>query len=327
MDVTGSPAGFDSAMRFQTHNADECKEYFRAQQGTHQFDLSRGPSFQDFQHHEWPVGRLSLNLIEMRCAGDFTVTKAQPASYYQFNFLLEGSCRVKGRFGNAIAQPGDAFIIDPDQPLTELWEDRMMQYLLRVDRRLIDGMLSTELGKSLKQHVVFDPVAHDPGIGPWLRHIAANTAEAGNLLLSDRRVVKSIEDTLITMLLTGFRHSELAGLERSAQGVAPYYVKRAEEHIHANARNDLTIENIAAVAKVSPRTLFYGFKRWRGKSPMAYVRDARLDIARKELEMGRESGGSVSGAAINAGFTNFSQFSRIYKARFGEPPSATLLGH
>ena len=119
VDVTGSSLSFDSAMRFQTHDADECKEYFRAQQGTHQFDLSRGPSFQGFQHHEWPVGRLSLNLIEMRCAGDFTVTKAQPASYYQFNFLLEGSCRVKGRFGNVIAQPGDAFVIDPDQPLTE----------------------------------------------------------------------------------------------------------------------------------------------------------------------------------------------------------------
>jgi transcriptional regulator GlxA family with amidase domain len=35
-------------------------------------------------------------------------------------------------------------------------------------------------------------------------------------------------------------------------------------------------------------------------------------------------GGTVSHAALDAGFTNFSQFSKIYKARFGESPSVTL---
>lgn len=305
-----------------------CRDYFRSvRDGTHNFDAARPPNFQDFAHHEWPVGRISLNLVNIECAGDFTVTKSAPIPYFQFNFLLEGQCEIRGRHGSVVANPGDTFVVDPEQSATEFWHNRSTQYLLRIDRRVVEQALANELGTGLTRPLVFESVTRDPGIGNWLRHIAdSGLNTAGLTLLRDHRVVKGMEDTLVAMLLSGLRHSETDSLARRNATVAPYYVKRAEEFIDAHARDDLSIEEISAASRVSPRTLFYGFKRWRGKSPMAYVRDARLDIARRELQQGQRDGGTVSRAAINSGFSNFSQFSRIYKARFGETPSATLLG-
>jgi transcriptional regulator GlxA family with amidase domain len=89
-------------------------------------------------------------------------------------------------------------------------------------------------------------------------------------------------------------------------------------------REDLTVEAIAQAAGTSARSVFYGFRHARNTTPMAYLRNVRLDLARKELQIAREAGGTVSRAAANAGFTNFSQFSKIYKARFGQTPSETL---
>jgi AraC-like DNA-binding protein len=322
-------AGVDrESMRIRTTDVRECRDYFRAAEGgAHHFDIARAPSFGDFEHHAWSLGRISLNRIDISCNADFTVTKAAPVSFFQFNFVLDGDCEVRGRQGRFVAHAGDIFVVDPEQPATEFWHHRMAQYLLRIDRRIVENALAGELGAGLSRHLVFEPVTPDPGISSWLHQIASSAANGAQSLLADRRVMKSVEDTLITMLLAGSRHSESDMLARKSAGLAPYYVKRAEEHIRAHVRDELSIEHIAAAAKVSTRTLFYGFKRWRGKSPMAFVRDARLDMARKELEQGQELGTTVSKAAINAGFTNFSQFSRIYKARFGETPSTTLLGH
>jgi len=312
---------------FRTNDIDECRDYILADTGILAFNGGgRRGGMLTFAHHQCDVGRMSLNVADLFCSDGFTITKQGPAAFYSFQFLLEGTCQLKGSFGTAVAKPGDVFIVDPDHATKELWSERCLQLLLRVDRNIIEQAASAELGKGLSRRLVFDPVGADPGIRSWLQHIiGSRSGGAADSLLEDRRVIKSVENTLVAMLLAGLRHSESDDLARQSHGVAPYYVKRAEEYIHTHARDDVTVEEISAAAGVSARTLFYGFKRWRSKTPMSYLRDFRLDLARNELERAQRMGGTLSQAALNAGFTNLSQFSRIYKARFGEKPSATLM--
>jgi AraC-like DNA-binding protein len=267
----------------------------------------------------------SLSLRFATCSGGYTL-KTPVAGCYEFRFPQEGVCRVRGPFGTADVKPGDVLIVDPDHYVTQQWTQPMSQFVLRIERRAIEGTVACEHGRRPARRVTFEPVSVDPGIRAWLSVVATTFFQADNDIAGDRRVIKSIEEALIVMLLTGLHHSESDGLWRSGQGPAPYYVKRAEEYIHANARNAISVQDLVSHAKVSTRTLFYGFNKWRGKTPMAYIRDTRLDLARRELQQTGSLGGSVSRAAINSGFSNFSQFSRIYKDRFGEAPSATLRG-
>ncbi len=313
--------------RFSTTDAEACREYISAATGTHKFDIARASTFRDFAHHECAIGRVSLHRVNLDCTDGFRITKSDVAPYYSFQFLLDGECRVDGPFGTVLAKPGDVFVLDPDQVTREFWSRNCLQFLLRVDRDFIEQALMAELGRTLSGHLMFDPRMPDPGIGSWLNRIVDGFKQgSGSTILSDRRVVKGFEQTLVTMLLAGLRHSESEEYARPAAVAAPYYVKRAENFIRAHLNDELTVDNIAAAAGVSARSMFYGFKRWRNTTPMAFVRNARLDVARKELEAARHTGATVSQAAINAGFTNFSQFSKIYKARFGETPSATLIG-
>lgn len=322
------PTGMPGSPRFSTASVDACRDYINASTGTHEFDISRSSTFRDFIHHECPIGRISLNRVNLDCSDGFRITKSDVAPYYSFQFLLDGECRLDGPFGTVYAKPGDVFVLDPDQVTREFWSRNCVQFVLRVDRELVEQMIMAELGRNLAGHLVFDPRVRDPGIGTWLDHIVQGFRQegSGSAALTDRRVVKGFEQTLVTMLLAGLHHSESEDYARPVAVAAPYYVKRAENFIRVHLNEELTVDSIAAAAGVSARSMFYGFKRWRDTTPMAFVRNARLDLARKELEKARCTGSTVSHAAINAGFTNFSQFSKIYKARFGETPSATLMG-
>src|SRR3546814_18686121 len=91
----------------------------------------------------------------------------------------------------------------------------------------------------------------------------------------------------------------------------------------------MTIEDIVAASGTGERSLFYGFKRWCGTTPKAYLREVRLAMARHALESGRPGDASVAQTAMNAGFRRFCQCSRLYLQPYGQSPYATrrLLGN
>jgi AraC-like DNA-binding protein len=66
-----------------------------------------------------------------------------------------------------------------------------------------------------------------------------------------------------------------------------------------------------------------GFRRFRSTTPMRALAAMRLAAARRRLGDG-EPGLTVSRAATEAGFTRLGHFAGLYRAAFGELPSATL---
>ncbi|MBY0511704.1 MAG: AraC family transcriptional regulator [Rhodospirillaceae bacterium] len=316
----------DAPPRFVTHDALICRDYIKRHTGTHEFDLNWKSNFEAFVHHECFFGSVSVNLCNLSCSGGFKITKYTPASYYSFQFLLEDNFHFDGPSGLVTAGPGDVVVLNPDDVIREFWVKDCLQFVVNVERKALEQAVTEELSQKLSRPLVFEPMTRDPGIANWLKHIVSAmwVKEESAALTRDKRVSKSIESTLIHMLLTGLPHSESGAYRLQAPGAAPFYVKRAEAYIHEHVCGDLEVKDIAAAAGVSTRSLYYGFKAWRSTTPMAYVRSVKLKWVRKELEKARLTGGTVSQIAARAGFTNFSQFSKVYKARYGETPSRTL---
>ena len=72
------------------------------------------------------------------------------------------------------------------------------------------------------------------------------------------------------------------------------------------------------------RSLQRAFRRVLGRSPLRYLKDCRLDAARRDLVSADPAALSVTEVAYRYGFAHLSRFAETYRAEFGERPSETL---
>jgi AraC-like DNA-binding protein len=96
-----------------------------------------------------------------------------------------------------------------------------------------------------------------------------------------------------------------------------------EEYIRAHCQQHLKAQDLATLTGISMSSLYAGFRRFRGYSPMQFLKQVRLDRIRKELLVGSPEK-TIKDIASRWGFTHLGRFSAAYQERFGELPSETL---
>ncbi|MDL5159851.1 helix-turn-helix transcriptional regulator [Actinomycetospora termitidis] len=105
----------------------------------------------------------------------------------------------------------------------------------------------------------------------------------------------------------------------------PAALRRAVDFIEARAGEEVTLDEIATAARVGPRALQLAFNRYRGGSPMGYLRQVRLSHAHRDLCAADPTRGhTVAGIAARWGFTNPGRFATMYRQTYGVSPSRTL---
>lgn len=76
---------------------------------------------------------------------------------------------------------------------------------------------------------------------------------------------------------------------------------------------------------MSPRGLQAAFRRELDTTLLRYLREARLDAARRELLAAQLTNQvTVTAVAARWGFTSPGRFATAYRTRYGETPAATL---
>ena len=104
----------------------------------------------------------------------------------------------------------------------------------------------------------------------------------------------------------------------------PRMLRRAIDSIDGNAEYDITIQEIAAAADVTPRAIQYAFREHLDVTPLEYLRRVRLERAHKALTLADPARDTVTAIAGRCGFPHPGRFSSAYKAAFGVEPSQTL---
>ena len=84
----------------------------------------------------------------------------------------------------------------------------------------------------------------------------------------------------------------------------------------------LDVQLLASFVHLSPRQLNRKLKAITGLSPAKFIKEVRLQTARKTLEKGNVL--SISEVAYNVGFKDYSTFSFVFKNRFGKSPKEYL---
>jgi transcriptional regulator GlxA family with amidase domain len=130
-----------------------------------------------------------------------------------------------------------------------------------------------------------------------------------------------LEILLATLRVAGDLEPSRTDRKRQTQS---RIVKMAEAHALSNPDDRVYVTDLCRAATVSERTLEYAFKEVLGLTPMTYLIRLRLHRVRQALLAATAESTTISAEALNWGFWHFGQFSRAYRACFGESPSDTL---
>ena len=100
-------------------------------------------------------------------------------------------------------------------------------------------------------------------------------------------------------------------------------IHRVQDWLIAHPEERATLEELAALAGLSPRHLTRVFRQATGVSIQEYRTRLRLERARALLG---DPGLTLEAVATRCGFESARQLRRIWKEAFGEPPSAARAG-
>ncbi|SEJ03987.1 GlxA family transcriptional regulator [Pseudomonas sp. NFR16] len=96
-------------------------------------------------------------------------------------------------------------------------------------------------------------------------------------------------------------------------------VQLALAYARENLKSDLSIEALAAVARLSPRQFSRVFREETGQTPAKAVESLRVEVARAMMETSRHP---VEVIAREAGFGDRERMRQAFLRSFGEPPQA-----
>lgn len=93
-------------------------------------------------------------------------------------------------------------------------------------------------------------------------------------------------------------------------------LERVRRYLHEHADRGVTLDELAAVALLSPFHLARWFKRAFGQAPIAYHRTLRLVRAAERLA----GSGSLAEAAEAVGYSDEAALCHAFRRHFGCPP-------
>jgi transcriptional regulator GlxA family with amidase domain len=130
--------------------------------------------------------------------------------------------------------------------------------------------------------------------------------------------------SMLSHLLAAADHNYRGELLSPGPPCRPPAVKRVIDAMRASPETPFTAADLADIAGVSIRTLQAAFQTHVDMSPMAYLRNLRLEQIHAELVVSEPSCTSVTEVAHRWGFAHLGRFATAYGQKYGAHPSETL---
>lgn len=291
----------------------------------HRLDIRHGSRLR-VAHDHVSGAEVSLNLLSY--GAEVAIDPGRLERFYLLQVPLAGGARIQHRGECIEARPDTATILNPDRDTRMIWGENCSKLLLQLGRAHLDRVAESLIGAPLPGPVRFAPrvdLTRPEGRRLMARVVAAARAATDGQLwsggpgLNDAWAERELAAVLLETQPSNVSHM----MWRATRMPRTREMRRALDYIHANLGEPLRVEDIAREAGLNVRSLQLGFKAAFGLSPMRYLRDVRLDMARYRLSrrLNRES---VTEVAYSVGFSHLGRFSQDYRARFGISPSTTI---
>ena len=294
--------------------------------GTHRVHLEGNPDGFGATFHAVLFRDVTLGYLDYE--GDVRVEVAQLPAHHLVLTPATGTSRIDNQGRSADLTTVLAAVPTPGTTMTLAIPAESAHLVVRIERDALAVHLARLLGHGLEQEVGFD-LAFDlssSAASRWNFAVQMLHAELYDpeSLLHTGVGVGAMEEYLMSALLYALPSSYHDALTRTGPSQRRA-VRAAVDYIEAHLALDISVGDVADAAGIGIRTLQKQFREDVGQSPLAFMRDRRLERARADLaDAAPGPGVSVTDIALRWQFNHLGRFSSSYKARFGESPSATL---
>lgn len=241
------------------------------------------------------------------------------------NTSIRGTAMVANADGMLRAAAGDTLIAHGEDAPTFIYAPDTEVLKLRFDRRRLEAFSARIYGRVVAAPLHFDTAMTAPGAGArWLALVRYLLVTLNGATTPSALELASLEEHLMLTLL-GIQPHNFHAQPAPRPSLAARQFQAATEFIARNAGQALTLDDIAAAAHCSPRTLARAFAAAGEVAPMRYVQRLRLEAVRAALEQPGSDERTIADIAYGGGFPHLGEFNRQYRHAFGETPSATRL--
>jgi len=231
---------------------------------------------------------------------------------YAFSFVQNGEKQIFRAAGNTILKSGNGMLIPEGNSIIAEHSDTAAPYqsvIVFFPGHLGKAFIASRsarapVGSTLTPYVHFKTNSY---INEYVRHIQALVA-AGQQLSEELAVLKVQELLTATYEIAPSLLTSVFGINRNLN---------LKQLIETNLQHGLTLAELAFLANRSLSSFKRDFEKIYGVSPQRYIRDRRLELAGKDLALGRSAGEIY----LDYGYQHLSNFNTAFKRKFGVLPS------
>ncbi|WP_370421564.1 AraC family transcriptional regulator [Streptomyces sp. QH1-20] len=263
--------------------------------------------------------------------GAETLVDPQPlGSYLLVCRLVNGGVRVSspGREERFVGT-GQTYVLDPYRKFQVHWTPGARMTTVRLSRETVEQAAADALGVEgpVRARFTLEGTVSGKAARSWEGISEAVHREVlGEGIARNSPILASHLTQTTAAMLMETHHLVTAGIDARRTGVVAHpAVRRVMALAEERADEPLTLTELAAVARCSPRALQEAFRRYLDTTPLGYLREVRLGRAHEELVAAQGNGDvTVSDVAYRWGFSNLGRFAAYYQQRYGHAPSHTL---
>ena len=286
----------------------------------HRLELLDRQAGLDAVYNSVLLGGFSLSFL--RYGGPVRITPGQLQSFFLVNIPLRGTAEFRAGRTSVVAGSNRGAVLSPHDAIDMCWAADTQQVIVRFEKEPLERTLTKLTGDAVDAPLRFEAGLEFrlPRVRSWLRVVSfvREELESQDSLSHNPLAAAQLEELLTTGLLLAQPSNYSAHLDVDPPSVTSREVRRAVDYIHAHAAEPLTVGMIADAVNAGSRSLQSAFRRDLGTTPMAYLRNLRLEAAHAALIAG---GTTVTEAALRSGFTHLGRFALAYRAKFGVQPS------
>jgi len=261
--------------------------------------------------------------------GNLIIDPGRLESFFLFQLPLSGRELIQAGSEVVHSDTRIGSVLNADRPVLVHHYEDTDKLVVRIDRDALERHCANLLGHTLSDGIRFQQ-AMDLSTAGGMRWVSLLKWVYESLLgdgggLESPLIAAQLEQMVITMILSSQPSNYSAALQCGERPLAPAFVKRIERYIEEHADEPITISDLAEHGGVSSRSIYDGFRRYRDTTPMAYLKEVRLQRVHEELRQNPSHPTSVTEVALRWGFNHLGHFATAYRKRYGETPSQTLL--